>query len=158
MSNGPRIIFLRFTSSDSPKLLPWKAHYARVTGRAVTTPTAVRLTGEAPPVTWHLASANNRMLARSAQIFLGFDEAEADATATVISGAAFDVKLVSDAVRGLYGWYALKEETPQMTCARWYTTERDRRQSIALSLVSIPAAEVNTASRLVSPMTGGRSR
>ena len=158
MSNGPRIIFLRFTSSDSPKLLPWKAHYARVTGRSVTAPADVRPAGEVLPVTWHLASANNRMLARSAQIFLGFDEAEADATATVISGAAFDVKLVSDAVRGLYGWYALHEEAPRITCARWYTTERDRRQAIALALVSIPAAEVNTGSRLVSPMTGGRPR
>ena len=142
MSNGPRVIFLRFASADSPKLGPWKEHGRMVVGLPL--PAA-----SDSAVIWHLSSANNRMLARSARVYREVAEAAASLRSSVESFGSWTISLVSDEAHGHYGWYASSEGEPVMICARWYTTERDRRQALDLALDSIVVAEVQTGARLV---------
>ena len=161
MSVGPRVVFTRFLSSESPKLRPWMAHRGRVidvaTVRAV--PTVVMTPadegGPAEPtdtvVVWQLVSANNRQLARSAHIHTSFEAATTSARSIVESAVPLTVGLISEQGRGVYGWFASIDEAPVMICARWYATERDRRHSIQLALASIATAALHAGARLVDP-------
>ncbi|MCU1423196.1 MAG: hypothetical protein JWN36_2847 [Microbacteriaceae bacterium] len=143
MSSCPRVVFLRFASADSPKLGPWKEHGRRVMG------VAPAGTEPGSAVIWHLSSANNRMLGRSAAIYREVADAAESLRANVADFASWKIRLVGDEIRGNYGWYAAIDHEPVMICARWYTTERDRRHALDLALDSIVVADVSTGSRLV---------
>ncbi len=160
MSVGPRVVFVRFVASDSPKLTPWLGHLQRVLGSRV----AHASPGEPLPVTesllvWQLVSANNRQLARSVEVRDTFEVATADAREVIESSNTLQVELVSEAGRGVYGWYASIDDTPVMTCARWYLTDRDRRHSIELALRAIAIATLRPGARLTDPalMAGDRA-
>jgi len=62
-----------------------------------------------------------------------------------------DVRLVTDRLHGHFGWFATNSEIPAVVCARWYTTERDRRHSIELAIASIGRAELRAGARLMHP-------
>jgi hypothetical protein len=142
VSNGPRVVFLRFASPDSPKLGPWKDHGGRVVGLPLRAPAD-------SAVIWHLSSANNRMLGRSARIYREVADATSSLRSSVENFASWSITLVVDEARGNYGWYASIEGEPVMICARWYTTERDRRHALDLALDAIVIAELQAGSRLV---------
>lgn len=155
MSVGPRIVFVRFQTSDSPKLVPWVTHAERVVGQ----PVPVDSVAEGGRVVWQLVSANNRELARGFDVHATFEEARASAQLLVETAGELEVGLVSEAGRGVYGWFASRDHEPQMTCARWYTTVRDRQHSIELALRSIPIATLHSGTRLTDPalMAGERA-
>ena len=153
MSAGPRVVFVRFLTSDSPKLKPWVAHARRVVGEE----SADEAASEGI-VVWQLVSANNRQLARGVEVHETFEAARASVSTVVAAGAELTVDLVSEAGRGVYGWYASLGGKPVATCARWYVTDRDRRHSIDLAMRSISVATVHTGARLTDPalMAGDR--
>ncbi|WP_166878455.1 hypothetical protein [Salinibacterium sp. ZJ450] len=143
----PRIIFTRFANADSPKLAPWRAHRRRVVGATAetgrTTPNPERLA-----VVWQLVSANNRELARSADVFDDFQDAVISATEAVDFVASDGaVILTSDERQGSYGWYLSIFGHPAVVCARWYVAERERRHAVALTLKSLPLAEIARGAR-----------
>ena len=155
MSVGPRVVFVRFISGDSPKLSPWLAHVARVLGSAFR-PQPSR--SDEGLLVWQLVSGNNRQLARSVAVYSTFEQATADAARLVERGTELIVELVSEAGRGVYGWYASLDGEPVMTCARWYVTDRDRRHSIELALKSVSVAVLHTGARLTDPALMGGDR
>lgn len=144
---GPRIIFTRFSNADSPKLVPWRVHRRRVIGSQGE---RVRSAADGPrlAVVWQLVSANNRELARGADIFDDFQDAVVSATEavefTATDGSVFPV---SDEVRGSYGWYLNVFDFPAVVCSRWYVAERERRQSLQLTLESLPIATIASGAR-----------
>lgn len=151
MSVGPRILFTRFVSGDSPKLQPWISHLRRL----------VAADGQVPPVpiddldngamVWQLVSGNNRQLARSVRVYSTFEDALAGAKASRALASQLEVALVSEHHRGVYGWYASIDGEPLITCSRWYDTERDRFRSINLAIPSLAAAVLLPGARLMSP-------
>lgn len=147
MSQGPRIVFTRFTSGDSPKLTPWVAHLRGVIADAP--PPLADLDADEGAIVWQLVSANNRHLGRSAAIHATFTEAMESALAAIASAKNLEVDHVSQATRGSYGWFASHEKKPAMLCARWYMTSRDRLHSVELALRSLDEAEVHAGVRLV---------
>ncbi|MBC7592338.1 MAG: hypothetical protein H7288_00060 [Kineosporiaceae bacterium] len=102
-------------------------------------------------VVWHLVSANNRMLARSANLFERFEDAQADALATSGSTAPREIVLTSHQRRGEYGWYSMLDGEVQMICARWYGTERDRRNAIELADLSLVTSHLAAGARAIDP-------
>jgi hypothetical protein len=158
MSVGPRIVFTRFVTGETPKLRPWREHYRRVVGADphVADPHVDGVVETA--VVWNLVSANNRALARSAGVHPNFEDAVAGARAAVSAGSMLDVVLVSEQRRGVFGWYLALVGDPVMTCARWYVTERDRRHAIDLALTSLAIATLHPGSRLMDPALMGGTR
>ena len=155
MPVGPRIVFVRFIDGDSPKLTPWIAHVTRVLGPIFARQPSPKDEGL---IVWQLVSGNNRQLARSVAIHESFEAATASARAVVESGLSLAVDSVSEAGRGVYGWYASLEGDPVMTCARWYVNDRDRRNSIELALKSVAIATLHSGSRLTDlALTGTES-
>ncbi|CAN5353141.1 hypothetical protein BH09ACT5_BH09ACT5_18540 [soil metagenome] len=149
MSPGPRIVFTRFLTGDSPKLVPWVEHARQVTAR--TAEAGASLGPEASPIVWQLVSGNNRHLARSVAIHSSFEDAAASARGIIAARADLLVELVSQPTRGSYGWYAADGGAPVMLCARWYVTPRDRRHSLALALRCLDEAELDPGVRVVYP-------
>ena len=154
MSVGPRVVFVRFLTSESPKLNPWVSHSARVLGAAP----APAVTAEGDVVVWQLVSANNRQLARGASVHRSFESAHESALAVVAAGESLSVSLVSEAGRGVYGWYASLDGEPAMTCSRWYLTDRDRRYSIDIAMRSVAVASLHSGARLTDPALMGGDR
>ncbi|WP_309710920.1 hypothetical protein [Pseudolysinimonas sp.] len=99
-------------------------------------------------IVWQLVSANNRQLARGIDVYESFEEAHSTASDLVEASASLTVSLVSEAGRGAYGWYLSSEGRPVITCARWYLTERDRRNSITLAIRSLAVATLSPGTRL----------
>ena len=157
MAVGPRIVFVRFLTSDSPKLAPWVAHARRVVESKPDTVATKPSEGEGV-IVWQLVSANNRQLARGVDVHESFEGAHADASIAVGARSQLSIDLVSEAGRGVYGWFASLDDRPVVTCARWYFTDRDRRHSIELALKSISVATLHTGARLTDPalMAGDR--
>lgn len=152
MAVGPRIVFVRFQSAESPKLTPWITHVSRVVGR---TPRAIVPVIGDSRIVWQLVSANNRELARSVDVYGTFESATAGAQHVVDSSADSVVEQVSESGRGVYGWYSTVDGVPVMTCARWYVTDRDRRHSIEIARKAIAAATLHTGARLNLPALMG---
>jgi len=141
--DGPRIVFTRFTVSDAPKLDLWSRHSRRVIGTPLDDPS----THEHGGVVWHLTAGNHRMVARGAGVFSTSDEARRNAGAVVGSGAQLAPRMVKLDHSASYGWYALLHGEPAMTCARWYSTERDRRTSLRLAMTALGLAMPNESDR-----------
>lgn len=172
MTVGPRVVFTRFVSAVSPKLAPWREHALRVMGHEpdFVTASATRdapadvaagrsvegahrsqsaADSPAPAVVWHLISANNRMLARSAQIFNSVHDAVEDAEQVISSVSRLEISNVGDESRGMHGWMAFERDSTAMICARWYLTDRDRRHAIDLALTSIGSAMIRPGARTI---------
>lgn len=148
MAAGPRVVFVRFETNDSPKLTPWVSHARRVVGDATLARHGIRTDGH---LVWQLVSANNRELMRGVEVHATFEEARASASRLAADTARLAVVLVSEPDDGLYGWYLTDADRPVATCARWYATDRDRRNSILLARRSIPEATPKDGARLTDP-------
>ncbi len=141
--SGQRVIFTSFASASSSKLRPWREHRNRVLGEFVDE----TVDPDGAAVVWHLVSANNRELARSAAVFDRFQAAEESARRAIVSAVATSVTLVSDDRRGLFGWYLSLEEVPVALCARWYLAERERRHALQLATAGLPHATLGVGAR-----------
>lgn len=155
---APRIIFTRFANAESPKLTPWREHRRRVIGATVETGRPV-VDADRLAVVWQLVSANNRELARSADIFDDFQDAVVSATEAVeyvtSNGAAVPV---GDERSGVYGWYITVFNFPTVVCARWYVAERERQHAVRLTLESLPLAGIAAGARQCSELSSTTSR
>ena len=87
-------------------------------------------------------------LARGTDVYSSFEDAYAQVTELVRGTASLAVGLVSESGRGLYGWYLSDAGRPVVTCARWYLTDRDRRNSIELAVRSLAVATLGSGTRL----------
>ncbi|CAN5378534.1 hypothetical protein BH11ACT3_BH11ACT3_26000 [soil metagenome] len=132
-----KIVFSGAPARDRSVLDSWSTHARKVTGLEAKAESAV-----GPVVVWHLAASNYRVLARSVQIFDERDDAQRDALAAAAAAASGQLtpRLVKNGYLGAYGWYAVVESTPVLTCARWYSTERDRRDSIRIAMAALVEA------------------
>lgn len=146
MALGPRVVFARFESVDSPKLVPWTLHVERVLATAPA-PAA----GDDGVIVWQLVSANNRQLARSARVHPSFDSASQDAQRVIDEVDRLEFVPVSERGRGVYGWYANVGDDSVVVCAKWYVTDRDRRHSMALAHVAMGTARLREGTRLIDP-------
>lgn len=99
-------------------------------------------------IVWQLVSANNRQLARGIDIYESFDEARSTVSDLMEGSASLCVELVSEPGHGVYGWYLSLDGRPVVTCARWYLTDRDRRNSITLAMRSLAVATLSAGTRL----------
>jgi hypothetical protein len=143
MAVQPRVVFTRFSDIDSPELQPWLNHLSRVIGRRATTGRAVPY-----PTVWQLLTANNREVARSAELFEGFRAAR-DAAQKTIDGLANSViRTVVDEGRGLHGWYLSVDDHPQVVCSRWYFADRERTQAVTLAVATLAVATFGDGARL----------
>lgn len=158
MPGKPSIVFTRFTG-QSPKLDAWKQHSARVVGLGVEPAQVDQPVASAEGiVVWYLKSANNRMLGKSAGTFLTFEEASAVASRFVNERDELTHRLVAEGPRLAYGWVSSLNGVALVTCARWYETERDRRNSLALALGQLDSAAIGVAARPVPSSYRGRAR
>ncbi|TXK19478.1 hypothetical protein [Homoserinibacter sp. GY 40078] len=126
MSTGARFQFVRIDPSDPVRMSSWIHHISRLTGipaDPAATPThAVHL--------WHLVAGNHRVLARSASAFATVDEGWADVEAALEARDRLVARMARlESSRG-YGWVLYDGSRAMMTSARWYTMERDRRESL----------------------------
>lgn len=157
MAMGPRVVFTQFATARSPKLAPWHSHSARVTGRSpIAALPAPHGFADGGAVIWHLISGNNRMLARSAQVFGSMPEAVLGAESAIAAVVHLVITLVDDG-RGEHGWYAKLSGTPVLTCARWYLSERDRRNSVESAITSLETATLRARATTMSPSRTGAS-
>lgn len=152
MSVGPRLHFTRF-DEVSTKSVQWSQHAARATGQ----PTAARLTGPAFYV-WQLFTGNGRRLALSATGFSTLDEAKAHASTVVERARELELVHTADTERSTHGWFLALDAEPAVVCARWYGTERDRRQAAELASIMIAAATVGASSSVVRTLPRSASR
>lgn len=151
MTVGSRIVFMRFATARSPKLQLWIDHFERVVGHGPRVVNSVVSSQEECIVVWHLVSANNRMLARSANLYERFEDAQRDALAMSGSTGPRDIVLTSHQRRGEYGWYSSLDGEVEMICARWYGTERDRRNAIELAELSLVSSHLGAGARPIDP-------
>jgi hypothetical protein len=158
MTVGSRIVFMRFATARSPKLQLWIDHFDRVVGHGPDRPIARPALPDEGAVVWHLISANNRMLARGSGIHAVLEEAVEETSRLKSAAHQMQFKLVFDKLRGRYGWYASVDGIVALTCARWYVTERDRRSSIELAVISLSVAALRPGARLVRPEIGSSAR
>ncbi len=155
MTVGPRIVFLRFATSTSPKLRPWREHLRRVTGAA---PEIVGLDDEsASVIVWNLVSGNNRELGRGAKIFQRFDDAVLSVQRLIPENLEFAP--VSGDRDGVYGWRASFGGQTEVACSRWYQTDRDRQHAILIAAAALRVASLGAGARFNHPalMAGERS-
>lgn len=153
MTAGSRIVFMRFATSRSPKLALWIDHFDRVVGHGPRVVNSLVTSQDECIVVWQLVSANNRMLARSANLFERFEDAQADAQNAAISTAEREFVLTSHQRRGEYGWYAAQGGEVEMIGARWYGTERDRRNAIELAESSLAVSHLASGARPIDPQS-----
>jgi hypothetical protein len=146
MSVGPRVVFTRFASSESVKLRGWRDHQARVAGVTA----ELSETESGPVLVWSLISANNRELARGGHLYGRFDDAIGGARRTIAVHSHCELKLISDRRLGGYGWFLESSDGPELTCSRWYETERDRRHAVVVALAALAKATLQPGARPIS--------
>ena len=155
MSVGTRIVFTRFLTIHSSKLVPWQEHTRRVAGVQLV---LIDDSDDAPAIVWKLASANNRTLGRSAAIYSAFEDARADAEAIVARADELESKLASNELSGAYGWFLEAEGEPAVVCARWYSTSRDRNQSLEIARTALAAAVLESGAKPLGVLPYGTRR
>lgn len=158
MTVGSRIVFMRFARGRSPKLQLWIDHFDGVVGPDLERRAPRQTRSDDGVVVWHLISANNRMLARSTSIHATLDDAIEETARLQSAAQEMQFKLVFDKLRGLYGWYASVDGIVALTCARWYATERDRRSSIELAVISLSVAVLRPGARLMTTEVSSSAR
>ncbi len=151
MTVGSRIVFMRFATARSPKLQLWIDHFERVVGHGPRVVNSIVSGQDECIVVWHLVSANNRMLARSANLYERFEDAQRDALAISGSTRPREIVLTSHQRRGEYGWYSTLNGEVEMICARWYGTERDRRNAVELAELSLASSQLGAGARPIDP-------
>ena len=144
-------MFTRFATDASPKLVPWREHARRVVRGSGATLEATMVGS----VVWHLAAANNRILARSAAVFATVADATTVAQSSVDAAAELSPVLVRDGDHGALGWFVELHGDVVATCSRWYATERDRRNALGLALDCFPVAIVLSSARASHPALTG---
>jgi hypothetical protein len=136
--DGPRIIITRFPPAQIARLQLWNQHSERVIGFAPGLPADLDDGG----AVWHLSAGNNRMVARGARVFSTHDEARENAEEVVRDRIKLTSRMVKHGGSAIYGWWAQLGDRPVLTCARWYSTERDRRTSLRLALLVLDEAVI----------------
>jgi hypothetical protein len=152
MSVGTRIVFTRFTTIHSAKLVAWQEHTRRVAGMLVESIDELDL---GPVIVWKLASANNRTLGRSAELYPSFEEARVAAGRFVDCALRLEARSASNELSGAYGWFLSDDAVPAMTCSRWYSTSRDRNQSLHLARLALSLAVLETGARPIDVLPYG---
>jgi hypothetical protein len=147
VSVGTRIVFARFETIHSTKLVPWQEHTRRVAGVEV-----VDGSDADPAIVWKLASANNRTLARSASIHASFEEARSEARALVRDVVRLEARLASNEQSGSYGWFLLDRDEPVVICSRWYSTPRDRTQALQLARRALAGAVLESGAHPIDAL------
>jgi len=109
----------------------WIHHISRLTGA----PLAVA--ADQPIVLWQLTAANHRVLARCAVAFDSIAEAHDDVASVVEARERLTSRMVRVDATRLYGWALLDGGRPVLACARWYTMERDRRESLRMARLGL---------------------
>ncbi|MFT4285651.1 MAG: hypothetical protein QM598_12525 [Protaetiibacter sp.] len=102
----------------------WTHHLSRLTGVPAVTESAD------PVYLWHLAAGNHRVLARGARTYASIDQGWSHVEALLADRAELVPRMVRLEATRDYGWMLLFEGRPAVTCARWYSMERDRRDSL----------------------------
>lgn len=131
MSTNARVQFVRVEPSEKARMASWIHHISRVTGAPLAIAT------DQPVVLWQLTAANHRVLARCANAFDSIEEARADVVTVVRARAGLAVRMVRLEASRQYGWALLDGRDPVLTCARWYTMERDRRESVRMARLGL---------------------
>lgn len=147
MTLGARFAFLHIPADDVRRADRWLAHAAQVLGRDDAPAPALRARNTARRedsgvVGWYLVSANHRMLARSTSLFPSRSAAEAAVDRVEEVSDSLRVHLVSRRQPGAYGWYMSSDGVPAFTSARWFGSERSRRESIQLALTALTLGQV----------------
>lgn len=139
MSTGARVQFIRVAPSDEARMTSWIHHIARLTG------TPVDVLPDHPVFVWQLLAANHRVLARGALAAPSLEAAKADVAAVVDARDRLVARMVRlEASRG-YGWMLLNDGEPVLTSARWYTMERNRRESLTNARVGLGLLAIGLA-------------
>lgn len=150
----PRVIVTAFGPGHADRLEAWRAHVSRVLGDQ-----QVGAAAESPGgAVWHLASVNNRMLARRGAVFGSAAEAVDDARASLRAQAGYDAVLVRDRRMLALGWYLRSTSGPVIVSARWYSTDRDRRKSLDAAVDALRIAVVEPATRTATTVVRSRGR
>jgi hypothetical protein len=157
MSVKPRVVFMRFAARGTSKLELWQTHRDRVLGFSASIVETFGQTTDGSVVAYNLVSTNNRVLARSAHLYAHLGDAIAAAHTLVESAAALKIALVTDSLRGQYGWHGSAAGVAVLTSDHWHATERDRRASVEVSLIALATAEIATEARLIDTSLTGRS-
>lgn len=137
MTNGPRVVYLTMPATDPVRHARWVGHGRQLIGMGPEGLSLIQADGSAGFVVWHLVSANHRTLARGADLYPDRPTAERAVKSLSTSAPALKIHLVSRRQPGVYGWYATHAGAPILTCARWYESERTRRESIELALAAL---------------------
>lgn len=153
MKDDSRIVFMRFAQARSPKLQLWVDHFERVVGHGPRLVNSVSSGQSECVVVWHLVSANSRALARSANLYGRFEDAQKNAVAISGSTGPREIVLTSHQRRGEYGWYSSRDGEVEMICARWYGTERDRRNAIEVAELALVGSLLGTGARPIDSDT-----
>lgn len=133
MTAGARIVVTEFPLGSS-RLVPWRRHSIDVLGGLRAAPPEP----SGSPAVWHLAASNHRMLARSVAVFSSAREAVRSAGRVLTSTAQLEAIHVRSE-SGL-GWFLRLDDEPLVACARWYSTERDRRKSVDAASAALRGA------------------
>ncbi|MBN9139685.1 MAG: hypothetical protein J0H23_02550 [Micrococcales bacterium] len=124
MSTGARFQFFRVDPADQSRMTSWTHHLSRLTG----VPVAAEATD--PVYLWHLAAGNHRVLARGARAYASIDLGWQHVEALLDERGELVPRMVRLESTRDYGWMLLFDGQPAVTCARWYSMERDRRDSL----------------------------
>jgi hypothetical protein len=131
MSTSARIQFIRVDPSEATRMASWAHHISRVTGAPLA------IAADRAVILWQLTAANHRVLARCAVAFDSIDDARADVSSVVQARVGLAVRMVRLEASRSYGWALLDRGNPVLTCARWYTMERDRRESLRMARLGL---------------------
>lgn len=153
MSTSARIQVIRVDPSDAPRMTSWIHHLSRLTG------TPLAIAPDQPVFLWQLTAANHRVLGRCAITFGSIAEAHEDVASVVDARSSLTVRMVRLEAGRSYGWALLDRGAPVLTCARWYTMERDRRESLRMARLGLDLLSVASAQETELPvaMAEGRS-
>ncbi|HWH25610.1 MAG TPA: hypothetical protein VNT53_03065 [Pseudolysinimonas sp.] len=137
MSDGPKVVYTRIAAGDPDRARRWLAAVSQLhrVGDEVAIPWQRPDTGDV--TVWHLASRNHRTLARGACLYGSRDDAVAAVGQITASAPELVVRLVARRHPGSYGWYATLNGNVAFTAARWFDSERSRRESIELAFAAI---------------------
>lgn len=129
----------------------WIHHLSRLTG------TPIAIAPDQPVVLWQLTAANHRVLARCAVSFRSIADARDDVASVVDARVGLVARMVRLEANRSYGWVLLDRGSPVLTCARWYTMERDRRESLRMARLGLDLLSAEPGVDLpVTMAEGGR--
>jgi hypothetical protein len=139
MTPGTPILQPVALACDSPALAAWagaRNHAAGALGLApLRMPSGVVLM-------WRLLAANNRELARSAQLYDSVGLARQAATELQRHWAELEPTTFHGPVTASHGWAASVDGLLVLTCARWYETGPISMDACRASIASLRTAQI----------------